>query len=136
VLRRRRRIFRTATTTTTAAAPKTAAAFRSITFRTRRCTLGIRTRGLRRAWFTRGTRFARRPRLLLLRRGRNRIRSGFVAPITAAATPATLAGPFALGLRNRGMLLRRTLLLRRALLLRTTTTALRTLRTAIASSLA
>jgi hypothetical protein len=78
---------------------------------------------------------------LLLRRGHNRIRGGFFAPTSAAATPSTLSRPFALGLRNRGLLLRRTLLLREpwlllTTLLRATTTALRTLRTAVASTLA
>jgi 6-pyruvoyltetrahydropterin/6-carboxytetrahydropterin synthase len=74
--------------------------------------------------------------LLLLRSGSVRIRSRFLAAISAAATPAAPSRPLPLGLRSRGLLLRRTLLLRRSLLLRTTAAALRTLRTPVASTLA
>jgi 6-pyruvoyltetrahydropterin/6-carboxytetrahydropterin synthase len=74
--------------------------------------------------------------LLLLRSGSSiQIRSGFFSAI-ATATPATPSGPLPLGLRGHGrLLLRRPLLLRRTLRL-WASSARRTLRTAVPSTLA
>jgi 6-pyruvoyltetrahydropterin/6-carboxytetrahydropterin synthase len=74
--------------------------------------------------------------LRLLRRGSVRIRSRFFAPTSPTTTTAALSRSLALGLRSRGLLLRRALLLRWPLLLGTAAASLRTLRTAIASPLA